>query len=380
MSENGQAPAAALRREDSGKWTLVLTGDWRTGRRPPFAETERAMEEAGESLDILHFDASGLGPWDSALLTWLIKVRRTCTKRGIKVNQLGLPEGVQQLIEMYCRSPEKDTGQHDTERGSLFSFVGRRTIRVYDYLQEFVYFVGEVTEATWRLVTFRARFRWSDTWGVIQQVGAEALPIVTLISLLVGLILAFVSAEQLKQFDSEIFVANLVGLVMVREMGAMMAAIIMTGRTGAAFAAQLGSMKTTEEIDALQTLGISPVEFLVLPRVIAMFLMMPLLTVYANFVGIAGGMFIGVFAFDIPWTLYVEQTQGAIGVTSFFVGIGKSFVFGLIVAITGCLRGMQCGNSSSAVGMAATSAVVTGITWLIVVDAVFAVIFSILGI
>jgi len=375
---NGQ-PTAELKRSDDGKATLVLGGDWRDGGpRPDFRRFEEALDAAAPQF--LHFDTQGLGPWNSNLLTWLVKVRRACTARKIKVNQLGLPEGVQQLIEMYCSSPEKDTGQHESERGSLFSMVGRRTIRIFDAGAEFFEFLGLVTAAVGRLFTLKARFRWQDTWVIMQQVGAEALPIVTLISVLVGLILGFVSAEQLREFGSEIFVANLVGLVMVREMGAMMTAIIMTGRTGASFAAQLGSMKVTEEIDALKTLGISPIEFLVLPRVLALFLMMPLLTVYANFVGIFGGLVVGVFVFDIPFNQYISQTQFAIGIPSFFVGIGKSFAFGIIVAVAGCLRGMQCGSSSSAVGIAATSAVVTGVTALIVADAIFAVLFSILGI
>jgi phospholipid/cholesterol/gamma-HCH transport system permease protein len=231
-----------------------------------------------------------------------------------------------------------------------------------------------------RLVTGRARFRGVDLAIFLQDTGAAALPIVTLISFLVGVILAFVGAVQLKQFGAQIYVADLVGLAMVRQMGALMAAIIMAGRTGAAFAAQLGAMKVNEEIDALTTMGIPALDFLVLPRFLAMVLMMPLLCIYADVLGIVGGFVIGTTTLGISFSQYWNQTVNAIDLMDCVPGLVMSVFFGALVATFGCLRGMQCEGSSSAVGDAATSAVVSGIVSIIVADAIFTVLFDILGI
>lgn len=187
-------------------------------------------------------------------------------------------------------------------------------------------------------------------------------------------------AVQLRQFGAQIYVADLVGLAMAREMGPMMAAIIVAGRTGAAFAAQLGTMQVNEEIDAFKTLGIPPMEFLVMPRMLALMLMMPLLTLYANLVGILGGAVVGIGMLDLGVLQYYYQTQSAVTLLDFGTGLIKSILFGALVAIAGCLRGIQCGRSSAAVGIAATSAVVTGIVCVIVTDAIFAVLFNVLGI
>jgi len=230
-----------------------------------------------------------------------------------------------------------------------------------------------------RLLERRARYRRSDLLLVLQEVGAQALPIVSLISFLVGVILAYVGAVQLRQFGAQIYVADLVGIGMTREMGAMMAAVIMAGRTGAAFAAQLGTMQVNEEIDALTTLGISPIEFLVLPRILALAIMMPLLCLYADLLGLLGGMAVGVGMLDLGVVEYYVRTAGAISIADCVAGLIKAAVFGVLVAVAGCLRGIQCGRSSAAVGAATTSAVVTGIVLIIVSDALTTVLFDLLG-
>jgi phospholipid/cholesterol/gamma-HCH transport system permease protein len=241
-------------------------------------------------------------------------------------------------------------------------------------------FVGESALSVMRLCQGRARFRRADFFIILQQCGAQALPIVSLISFLVGMILAYVGAVQLKQFGAQIFVANLVGLGMAREMGAMMTAIIMAGRTGAAFAAQLGTMTVGEEIDALRTSGFSPMDFLVLPRMLALVLMVPLLCLYADLLGILGGAVVAVSSFDLSLSQYYDQTIASLSVRQFALGLLKAAVFGVLVALAGCLRGMQCGRSAAAVGDAATSAVVTGIVWIIVSDASLTILYDILGI
>jgi phospholipid/cholesterol/gamma-HCH transport system permease protein len=215
---------------------------------------------------------------------------------------------------------------------------------------------------------------------VVQQAGANALGIVTLISYLVGIIMGFMGAVQLQQFGASIYVADLVAIAIVREMGAMMTGVIMSGRTGAAFAAQLGSMKVTQEIDALATMGISPIEFLVVPRIIGLVLMMPLLCLYADFVGILGGATVGVTMLGLSLRSYLQQTIVAITLGGLIGGLVKSMVYGLLIALAGCYQGFQCGRSSSAVGDAATAAVVSGIVMIVVACGIFALIFNILGV
>jgi phospholipid/cholesterol/gamma-HCH transport system permease protein len=258
--------------------------------------------------------------------------------------------------------------------------VGLEAFGVIATAGEALSFIGNMSAASVRLVRMKARYRASDLWLLIQQCGAEALPIVTLISFLLGVILAFVGAVQLKQFGAQIYVANLVGVAMTREMGALMTAILMAGRTGAAFAAELGSMKVTQELDALKTAGFSVLEFLVLPRVLALVLMMPLLCLYADLVGILGGAAIGVGMLDLSWRMYLEQTIQALHLDDAVGGVFKSAVYGLLIALAGCWRGLQAGSSAAAVGKAATSAVVTGLVAIIVASGVFAFLFYVLGI
>src|SRR4029079_12126835 len=240
-------------------------------------------------------------------------------------------------------------------------------------------FLGEASIAFARLLVGRARYRRSDLLIILQEVGAQALPIVSLISFLVGVILAYVGAVQLRQFGAQIYVADLVGIGMTREMGARAAAVIMAGRSGAAFAAQLGTMQVNEEIDALTTLGISPIEFLVLPRILALALMMPLLCLYADLLGLLGGLAVGVGMLDVGVTEYYVRTAEAISIADCVAGLLKASTFGILIAVAGCLRGIQCGRSSAAVGAATTSAVVTGIVLIIVSDALTTVIFDLIG-
>ena len=241
-------------------------------------------------------------------------------------------------------------------------------------------FTGDILLSYLRLFTGRARFLKRDFIYFFYDCGPQALPIVALIAFLVGFTLAFIGSVQLKLFGADIYVANLVGLTMAREMGPMMAAIIMAGRTGAAYAAQLGTMQVNEEIDALQTMGVNPLDFLVLPRMTALIIMMPLLAIFADFIGILGGFFIGSLSLHISPVLYYDQTVEAISINHFLVGIIKSIVFGYLVAFSGCIKGMHCGRSAGAVGIATTSAVVTAIVFIVITDAGFTFFFNLIGI
>jgi phospholipid/cholesterol/gamma-HCH transport system permease protein len=336
--------------------------------------------EADSEAKRLRFRTDKLANWDSGLLTFLLQVQAVCSRRGIVAELEGLPEGVRRLLRLATAVPERKGAARTKARISFLSRVGSATVDFGTSTVEIVGFIGETFVAFMKMLGGKANFRWSDMLRIVQESGAEALPIVSLISLLVGLILAFVGAVQLKIFGAEIYVAALVGVAMVRVMGAIMTGIIMAGRTGASFAAELGTMQVNEEIDALKTLGISPMEFLVLPRMVALAVMMPLLCLYADLMGILGGLIVGVFMLDLNPVEYFNNTREAVTLTFLWVGLFHSAVFGVLVALSGCMRGMQCGRSASAVGVAVTSAVVTGIVSIIVATALITVICDVIGI
>ncbi len=366
-------------RPDNSTLLIRLSGPWvLKGTRP--AATEVEQELAKRPARRIAFDTSDLEHWDTAVLTFLNQVLSLSGTRGLDVDRSGLPHGVGRLMGLADAVPERSGARSTEKPAPLLERLGKLAIAAGNDAVESLRFLGEVTIALGRALRFQARFQTSDLFYIIQQAGAAALPIVTLISFLLGLILAFMGAVQLTRFGATIYVADLVGLAMAREMGAVMTAIVMAGRTGAAFAAQLGTMKVTEEIDALTTFGISPIEFLVLPRMIALCLMMPLLCLYADLMGILGGMVVAATMLDITLTQYVNETIAAVSLTNFLLGIFKSAVFGILIAIAGCLRGMQSGDNASAVGDAATRAVVTSIVLIIVTDGLFAVVCNILGI
>lgn len=370
-------PGALAIEEQDSTLALRLSGRWSLeGGLPPIADVEARLAAAQR----VAFDTSGLESWDSGLLAFLEKVIELARARRIEVDRSGLPSGVRRLLALAEAVPErKDAHRTDIDR-PLLEHVGVSTIKTIDHATDTLAFLGEVISAFGRFFTFRARYRPWDLILFIQESGPKALPIVTLISFLSGVILAFVGAMQLKMFGGQIYIADLVAIGMTREMGALMTAVIMSGRTGAAFAAQLGTMKVTQEIDAFTAMGFPPVEFLALPRIIALTAMMPLLCLYSDLVGMLGGAVIGIGMLDItPASYYIETTK-AITAGYVFVGMFKSLVYGAIIAFFGCLRGMHAGGSSSAVGDATTSAVVSSIVVSVVANGIMAVVFYVLKI
>jgi phospholipid/cholesterol/gamma-HCH transport system permease protein len=378
MADGGRAELT-LERADATTLRIHVAGTWhlRDGL-PSTASVEEELEREPRPKRT-EFESGALGEWDSSLLAFVESVSQLCEKREIAFDVDGLPPGLQRLVQLIATSSEKEATE-EARRSSFVERVGEASIEIWSSIVELLAFVGDASVAFGRGLLGRARFQRSDLFLLIQDCGIRALPIVTLISFLVGLILAFVGAVQLQQFGASIYVANLVGLAMLREMGAMMTGIIMAGRTGSGFAAQLGSMKVSQEIDALETLGLSPMEFLVLPRLVALSLMMPLLCIYSDFVGIFGGAVVAVGMLDLPLNSYLQQTEAAVGLDDFALGVAKAGVFGVLIAVAGCQRGLQSGGSSSAVGDAATQAVVTAIVWIIAVDGLFAVLTNLLGI
>ncbi len=359
---------------------IDMTGSWRIDDPKPALDAVESRLAEGPEIRGVSFGSAALGEWDSSLLTYLRQLMRLCAARQVAVDLAGLPEGARRLLTLAAAVPPQDDARAAGARDPFLASVGADVIEFCKSCGELIGFVGATFVAGARLLTGRARFRPQDLRGFLLDCGARALPIVSLISLLVGLILAFIGILQLKYFGAQVFVADLVGIGMVRQMGAIMTGVIMAGRTGAAFAAQLGTMQVNEEIDALQTLGINPMEFLVLPRMLALTAMMPLLCLYANLMGVLGGFAVAVGLYGVNGTTYVQRTLEAVGVNDLWVGLFMSLVFGILISLAGCLRGLQCGRSASAVGDAATSAVVTGIVAIVVATASITVLCDMLGI
>jgi phospholipid/cholesterol/gamma-HCH transport system permease protein len=374
--------AASLGFEQTGDGTLLvrLQGRWQLRGGVPSAEPVERELTSHHRPRALTFDVAALGEWDTSVVTFLGRVEQICRRHGISVDRSGLPTGVQRLLALAEAVPEAADARGEQVDKGMLERIGVTTLEAQESVLEVLGFVGDVVLALGRFLVGKARYRKADLWILIQQTGVEALPVVALVSFLLGLILAFVGAVQLQNFGAAIYVADLVGVAMARDTGALIAAIVMAGRSGAAFAAQLGSMRVNQEIDALATTGISPIEFLVVPRVVALVLMMPLLTLYADVVGMLGGMFVGISMLDLSFTQYFQQTASAVSLGSAIGGVFKGGVYGVLIAVAGCLRGMQSGRSASAVGDAATSAVVTGIVAIIAAAGAFSVIFYVLGI
>ncbi|HUO76981.1 MAG TPA: ABC transporter permease [Thermodesulfovibrionales bacterium] len=367
-------------RPSENRVLVRITGEWKLKNSLPTADEVMKEMRAGQKVRQIAFDAGDLKGWDSGLLTFLIRVMDLCSAADIAVEKDGLPKGVQRLLSLATAVPERKGARREAERISFVEKVGDSAIAFWRSILEMLEFIGEASVAFVRVFTGKAKFRPSDLFLTIQECGAQALPIVSLISLLVGLILAFIGAIQLKIFGAQIYVASLVGIGMVRALAAVMTGIIMAGRTGAAFAAQLGTMQVNEEIDALKTLGVSPMEFLVLPRMLALFFMMPLLSLYADLMGVLGGLIIGVSMLDLNFMEYFIKTRESVSMNDLWVGVFSAAVFGVLVALAGCMRGMQCGRSASAVGEATTSAVVTSIVSIVVAMALITVVCNVLHI
>ncbi len=363
---------------EAGEAVVRLSGDWTLESGPP--EGGEDLEERLAGVARVRFAVSSLGAWDSKLPVFVRSLGRVLSDRGVVVDRSGLPEGVQRLLALADAVPARGGGSLGEAGQRFLDRLGTDTLAFVSTAGRMLAFLGDAVLAVGAMARGRARLRPRDFLAIVQETGAEAFPIVSLISLLVGMILAFVGAVQLQMFGAEIYVASLVGISMIRVMGAIMTGIIMAGRTGAAFAARLGTMQVNEEIDALRTLGISPMEFLVLPRLLALVLMLPLLCVYADVMGVLGGLLVAVGMLDISVSQYMAQTWASVRPQDLWIGLVHGVVFGVLVSLAGCMHGMHCGRSASAVGDATTSAVVTGIVAIIVATAVITVVCNMLGV
>ena len=359
---------------------VMLSGSWKLGEPLPSMDEVRQKVESSGEIRQISLNAEKLGEWDSVLLTFLSKLWKFCASSDITLDRSGLPAGAQQILKLAAAVPEKKDARKREDRSTFLADVGNQVVAFFSSASDFLEFIGEAAVAFIRFLRGKAYYRRSDLWLIIESCSGQALPIVTLISFLVGMILALIGAIQLALFGAELYVANLVGISMVRLMAAIMTGIVMAGRTGGAFAAQLGTMQVKQEIDALKTLGLSPMEFLVLPRMLALAVMMPLLSLYANVMGILGGAVVTFTLPDINIVQYFDQLFEAVRIWDLWIGLFSSVIFGVIVAVAGCMRGMQCGRSASAVGDAATSAVVTAIVGIIINTAIITIMTNVLGI
>lgn len=376
-----ESPWLVVERIDASAVRVHFQNAWNTTHCKDLPASDAviaAIVSAGKENKIV-LEGDAITEWDSELPAFVLRLADWAQGASTDIDLSAMPEGVRKIVGLARSAQVKNDARRQNPTRSLLYRMGTQTLQVWDSCLVVFDFTGELLFSLRRWMRLQAKFRWKDVWLIIQKTGAQALPIVTLISFLVGMILAYVGVVQLKQFGATIYVANLVAIAMVREMGAIMTGVIMSGRTGAAFAAELGSMKVSEEVSALKTFGISPFDFLIVPRILAVVLMMPLLVLYANVVGILGGGLVAV-GMELTPLQYMTQAIQSLSMGAFSAGMIKSVIFGAIVGFTGCLRGMQCSGSSESVGRFTTSAVVTSITWIIVADAIFAVLFNIFGI
>ena len=355
---------------------LWLMGCWSLRSTVPRYGELTAQLAAAQRLQI---GARDLTSWDSSAINFLAALTRDCRARNIDIDDHELPEGLRRMLKLVFAVPPPPP-RTQPSKPTLLASIGLAAQQAWRDWPAMVEFAGEILLSFARFFTGRARYRRGDFAYLIEEVGPRALPIVSLISFLVGTILAYMGAVQLALFGASIYIADLVGIGVVREVAALMTGIILAGRTGAAYAAQIGTMQVNEEIDALRTLGVSPIDYLVLPRILALIVMVPILTLYAGIVGILAGMTIAVLVFDVGAYEYYNETLSALELKHFAVGLIKGTVYGALVAFAGCLRGMQCGRSAQAVGESTTSAVVLGILLITISASVLTILFQKLGI
>ena len=373
------APAASLVVSDvNGKRELRLAGRLDSYSIAGVWPDARAALDAAPNLPV-SVETSRVDYCDGGGIAMLVDLLRQPRPAEASVSVVGLRPEFRTLLDQFDPAAFRTHPEEHAERLKTVAEIGRAALILGRDMRMQIAFIGETGAALWYAITHPSRIRWKDVWYTCEQVGVNALPIVALISFLLGIILAFQSAVPMKQFGAEIFVADLVGLSILRELGPLMTAILLAGRSGAAFAAEIGTMKVNEELNALTTMGLDPVRFLVVTRIIAALLMMPLLCIFSDLIGILGGA-LTMISFNIPISAYLHEVDSMVDVKDLLAGLAKAPVFAVLIAGVGCLRGLQTQTGASAVGISATRAVVTAIILLVVVDGIYAFIYYLLDI
>ena len=372
------APPDWQLRRTNGRNVLVLGGNWiaQSGRIPEFSAKPQ-LDGRGEN--ILSFDTTDLGQWDSGLVAFLWDAKRAATTAGLAIDGSTLPAPARKLLGLL---PDRLTEAGPARRGGFrpLNWLGGKTLGVFGEFGAVSELLAATAVGAVRAIVAKALVRAVDLFANIRAAGPSALMIVSVVNFLIGAILAFVGAVQLRRFAADIFVANLVGLALVREMAAVMTAIVMAGRTGGAYAARIATMRGNEEIDALEVVGIPVSDYLILPSVLALVFTMPLLYLYGCLVGMLGGFIVSISMLNITSLGFLHQTLDAVPIYQFVFGFTKTIAFAIMIGVTSCRIGLQAGRSAADVGVAATRAVVVGIVGVIAMDAVFAVIADVIGI
>ena len=358
---------------------IQLSGNWHISEGLLQTNTVIAQLTSHPDIIQINFNVSQELQWDSGLIAFLFKLVKECGLKNIQVTREGLPKEAQKLLALALKKYEQPKSAQITVKPFLED-IADSVFQIKESLSRAFSFLGDIAVSLCRLLMGKSYFRWDDFVLLVKRCGVDTLLLVSLISLLVGMILAFVASIQLKMFGAQIYIADIVGIAMVRVLSAVMTGIIVSGRIGASFAAELGMMQANEEIDALITLGVSPVEFLVIPRFLALVWMMPILTIYADLMAVLGGFLISIWMFHLNPLEYLIHTHHAVKLNYVWIGLIHSFAFGVIIAIAGCFRGMECKRNSAGVGSATTSAVVTAITGIVMATAIITFICQVLGV
>jgi len=357
--------------------TLVLSGHW-TALHIGSAQTQLDSVHADTS-DKLTADATGIEALDT-VGAWLLNKHLLRLRRaGTVITLHGLRQAFAKLLSVVEKGASELAEQPTAQVTKSFTSlerIGNSTSDIAEEVVALLSFVGESAIALAGCLTHPAKFRWRPILFNIRSAGFDALPIVGLLSFLLGIVVAYQGADQLRQYGANIFVADLVGLSMLREFAPLIAAIIIAGRSGSAYAAQIGTMAVTEEIDAMRTMGIAPLELLVLPKVIALVIALPLLTVFADVLGVFGGMIMASTQLGVSFGEFLDRLAKAVSITSYWVGIGKAPVFAAIIAVVGCFQGFRTRGGADSVGTHTTRSVVQSIFLVIVADALLSVVFS----
>jgi phospholipid/cholesterol/gamma-HCH transport system permease protein len=363
---------------DRGELVLMLSGQLNAKTVAElWSDVRRKMEEKG--IESMVLDGSGIDYCNGAGVALLVYIRRVARRLSLPLEIRGLNEEVEGLLALYPEGRFDETLSVPRKGRDFVEGIGKAVADTVLGIYEQIIFLGELAVALFRTLLRPAGLRLNDFLSVVEDSGAKALPIIGMLGFLIGLIMAFQGVVLMAQFGAEIYIADFVGMSVARELGPLITAIVVAGRTGSAFAAELGTMKVNEELDAFTTMGLDPVRFLVVPRVLAATLMTPLLAVFANLAGMAGGALV-MRGIGFPFITYANRIMTAVSVGDLLGGLVKAFVFGLLISTAGCLCGLRTGEGASAVGYSATRAVVSSIVMIVIADGLFAVVFYYLGI
>lgn len=346
---------------------LKLSGSWAVTTHLPSIQSVIEAYKTHPQISNIVIDASEISEFDSGLVVWIIKVDNFCQSHQISFDKSNLPEGVVRLFNLSKEVPPRGF-HHVEEDKTVLGNIGAATVVLWNRTNDLLEIVGATLFAFFRLIFGRAIFVKHDILRFIQHAGHEAVGIVSMAAFLIGVTLAVIGISQLKEYGAEVYIANIEVIGVLRELGCLITGIVMAGRSASAYAAEIGAMQVHEELDALNSLAISTIDFLVMPRVIAIVFTLPILVVYANVIANLGGLLFSVTVLDISYLEYINKAREAFTLADFFVGLVKAYIFGYLVAIAGCLRGLQCGRSVSEVGNAATSAVVLAMVLIVIAN------------